>query len=627
MADTNIVVGVSTEGVQKAKTELNSIQAAGEKVVATTEKLDTANQKLNTSYKGTGGQIRNASYQLQDFFTQVQGGTSITTALSQQLPQLLSGFGLIGVVAGVGAAGIGLLINSFDLFVSASERVKRAADATKGAIDLLKSSSMGMGNDTIAATKNWVDAWVRGSTEVRANLEKNLKLTVELMQAELLLLQGREKENRAIRAGSGKRNIFGYIVSGQAEDKDRVKAAEELLRQKQLEADLANETNRLKNPTAPIPLTREEVKAIEELIKSYDRKILKINEEASTLQISNLEKSKAVALADLEIDRAKLGEKAYQRLRDATIQAVTAKNTSEETKKINEYSASQALANQIIADEGNKVLMTAREYAKMVEWKKENIRIEKETIGMTPQGKVAYRAVAEEALKTKQALEDANIAKSKTFGVGAIAELNKYKEGLRDLAKDASTIFGNAFKGIEDAMVNAFMGGKLSFKSMIDAMMADIARLVIRQTLMRPLVEGLSGSGSSGFGNLLAQGFGYLTGNAATALAYGTNIGSQQTAMLAAQNAGMGVPLATGTNKVPYDGFQATLHKGEAVVPAKYNPSAGGAGGSSITYSPVINIDSRTDQADVRRLVQNAMQQSQLELVDKINRGQVKVRQ
>ena len=61
MADTNIVVGVSTEGVQKAKTELNSIQAAGEKVVATTEKLDTANQKLNTSYKGTGGQISNAS--------------------------------------------------------------------------------------------------------------------------------------------------------------------------------------------------------------------------------------------------------------------------------------------------------------------------------------------------------------------------------------------------------------------------------------------------------------------------------------------------------------------------------------------------------------------------------------
>lgn len=606
MADTKIVVGVSTEGVQKAKTDLNSIQAAGEKVVATTEKLDTANQKLNTSYKGTGGQIRNASYQLQDFFTQVQGGTSITTALSQQLPQLLSGFGLIGVVAGVGAAGIGLLINSFDLFVSASERAKRAADATKGAIDLLKSSSMGMANDTIAATKNWVDAWVRGSTEVRANLEKNLKLTVELMETELTLLKNREKENRAIRAGSGKRNIFGYIVSGQAEDKDRVKAGEELLRQQQLEADLANQKGRLNNPTAPVPLTREEVKATEELIKSYDRKILKINEEASTLQISNLEKAKAVALADLEIDRARLGEKAYQRLRDATIEAVTAKNTAEETKKIKDFATTQALANQMIADEAMKINMSTRAYEKMVEWKKEDLRITKETIGMSPQGAAEYRRVAEEALKVRQATEDANIAQSKTFGAGGSAALKKYREDLADVAKSAESLFTNAFKGIEDSMVNAFMTGKLSFSSMINAMMADIARLVIRQTIMQPLF---------GNGGLLSMGASLFSGTQTTGLA----------SLPSSVNTGF--PMATGTNYVPYDGFQATLHKGEAVVPAKYNPSAGGAGGSSITYSPVINIDSRTDQADVRRLVQNAMQQSQLELVDKINRGQVKVRQ
>lgn len=623
MADSKIVIGVSTEGAAKAKDDLNKIQWSGEKVVSTTEKLDTANQKLNTSYKGTGGQIRNASYQLQDFFTQVQGGTSITTALSQQLPQLLSGFGLIGVVAGVGAAGIGLLINSFDLFISASERVKRATDATRGAIDLLKSSSMGMGNDTIAATKNWVDAWVRGSTEVRANLEKNLKLTVELMEAELRLLQGREKENRAIRAGSGKRNIFGYIVSGQAEDKDRVKAGEELIRQQQLEADLANQKNRMSNPTAPIPLTREEVKAIEELIKSYDRKILKVREEAATLQISNLEKAKAVALADLDIDRTKLGEKAYKRLRDATIEAVTAKNTAEETKKIKEYAATQELANQMIADEAMKIFMTAREYEKMVEWKKENIRIEKETIGMTPEGKAAYRSVAESALKTKQAFEDANIAKNKTFGAGAISELNKYMEGLTNIAKDASTIFSNAFKGLEDSMVNAFMTGKLSFKSMIDSMMADISRMVIRQALLRPLYSAM-GLGGAGF-SFTGSGLDNATGNIGTAFQYNTNIGSEQTAMLAAQNAGF--PMATGTNYVPYDGFKATLHEGEAVVPKQYNPAAGADSGSSIVYSPVINIDSRTDQADVRRLVQNAMQQSQLELVDKINRGQVKVRQ
>lgn len=37
-------------------------------------------------------------------------------------------------------------------------------------------------------------------------------------------------------------------------------------------------------------------------------------------------------------------------------------------------------------------------------------------------------------------------------------------------------------------------------------------------------------------------------------------------------------PMATGTNYVPYDGFQATLHEGEAVIPKKFNPAAGGSG-------------------------------------------------
>jgi hypothetical protein len=34
--------------------------------------------------------------------------------------------------------------------------------------------------------------------------------------------------------------------------------------------------------------------------------------------------------------------------------------------------------------------------------------------------------------------------------------------------------------------------------------------------------------------------------------------------------------LATGTNYIPYDGFQAELHEGEAVIPKQYNPEAGG---------------------------------------------------
>lgn len=51
---------------------------------------------------------------------------------------------------------------------------------------------------------------------------------------------------------------------------------------------------------------------------------------------------------------------------------------------------------------------------------------------------------------------------------------------------------------------------------------------------------------------------------------------------------GAGFPLADGTNRIPYDGFKATLHKGEAVVPAKYNPAVGGRGDGGGGVSVVV---------------------------------------
>ena len=48
--------------------------------------------------------LQNVGFQVQDFAVQVGGGTSATQALAQQLPQLLSGLGLFGMLAGTAAA-------------------------------------------------------------------------------------------------------------------------------------------------------------------------------------------------------------------------------------------------------------------------------------------------------------------------------------------------------------------------------------------------------------------------------------------------------------------------------------------------------------------------------------------
>lgn len=51
-----------------------------------------------------GAKVQQASYQIQDFAVQVASGTSATRAFAQQAPQLLSGFGTVGVILGTVAA-------------------------------------------------------------------------------------------------------------------------------------------------------------------------------------------------------------------------------------------------------------------------------------------------------------------------------------------------------------------------------------------------------------------------------------------------------------------------------------------------------------------------------------------
>jgi hypothetical protein len=91
-------------------------------------------QQTTSQTRGFQMGLQNVGFQVQDVAVQIAGGTSAFTALAQQLPQLLSGFGLLGVgigtVVGVGGA-------LWKVFGGAGDAAKTTVDALKSLSEAL----------------------------------------------------------------------------------------------------------------------------------------------------------------------------------------------------------------------------------------------------------------------------------------------------------------------------------------------------------------------------------------------------------------------------------------------------------------------------------------------------------
>lgn len=102
--------------------------------------------------------------------------------------------------------------------------------------------------------------------------------------------------------------------------------------------------------------------------------------------------------------------------------------------------------------------------------------------------------------------------------------LEGFKSGLREYANEAGDVFTEvknvtvkAFKGMEDALVEYVTTGKLNFKDLARSIIADLVRIQIQQSIMKPLAESASGLissvGSSLVSLFLAKGGAFSNGN------------------------------------------------------------------------------------------------------------------
>jgi hypothetical protein len=208
---------------ERASQALAALQTRYETQGRALNNLATANDNVAGSANRVAGQVQNASYQVGDFFVQVASGQSAITALAQQLPQLLGGFGMVGALAGAGVA-IGAVVyrlmegkTALEQHEEVLKRVDSQYNATFKAAEEWVS-----GLDKQAERLNILRARYQGLTEdVRQYEERQLSArraelsadTDRLMEqgVDFSGLQGRLRSARSVSAGDVAGVSFGDL--------------------------------------------------------------------------------------------------------------------------------------------------------------------------------------------------------------------------------------------------------------------------------------------------------------------------------------------------------------------------------------------------------------------------------
>jgi phage-related minor tail protein len=110
----------------------------------------------------------------------------------------------------------------------------------------------------------------------------------------------------------------------------------------------------------------------------------------------------------------------------------------------------------------------------------------------------------------KNSANDAGDAIEKSFGQQMRDKLKTFNDSIKTIQESMADVVVKGIKGMEDALVDFVMTGKLNFKNLANAIIADMARIAIQQSITRPLLNyagGLFGVMAGSGGKDVFEGF------------------------------------------------------------------------------------------------------------------------
>lgn len=584
-----ITLSISVKDADTVLTTLRSIGPAGEDALARLEaaaqkaagrgggggmaQLATATQNTTTQFRSMTTVVQQGGFQLQDFFVQVQGGTSALTALSQQGSQFLGIFGPGGAVAGavlaIGALAAGLLTGSqnANVFRNSEESLAAAFRASKEVVDALIASTRNLANERRNAA----------IAEVQVEVGR-ARLAQDRIETERTSILG---ENALARRAGGALDQ-GLVTQNQQridELNQRAQRAGQIA--DRLQQDLDNLTNLRRFDGLRDPRDGEGSGGgnVDEMLAAAQtaRDRARREAEAAARAAAAAGRRNAAAagrdanLSQTGIDAGTRADADAVRDYEAALRSVE-KPMERYTRRVEELSALQVR----LQEAGTP--MRAEDDARL------------------------YEAISKE-------LEDATNRTS----------------GLNSAARELGMTFSSAF---EDAVIK----GK-ALSDVLKGVAEDLARIILRQAVVQPLA-GAASSAATAAGNYLGSLFSPSTATGATYGAGGyTGAGPFTASALGnAFSGGRLIPFATGgvVDRATVMPMALMGEAGpEAVVPLKRGKdgklgiAGGSGGGSSITQN--ITIDARGADPTVVPLIRAAMSQAKREarseLLAEIQRG------
>lgn len=103
-------------------------------------------------------------------------------------------------------------------------------------------------------------------------------------------------------------------------------------------------------------------------------------------------------------------------------------------------------------------------------------------------------------------IDDDTADKQNDVVAGMKDALEEYRKKASDVAGQVKSAMANALQGMEDALVNFVMTGKLAFKDLARSIIADITRIVIRSAIISPILGAFGIKVGSAKGNVFSGG-------------------------------------------------------------------------------------------------------------------------